>query len=191
MEIERSKSQANELVHYSAVYFFKEGREDEVTVSPQQDGSMGTATRKFWILDPLKSWKLNTLKLHFQQSNAPINHLVFMSKYSQSFVNEDRSYSYRQANTDGFTDFVILSLSTKFYLLMVPHRCLKVVKGATKLYFMQFLRVVIVLFGKGLYKSSFSTQIFMIKLGFLLSVFSFLMLLFLKVFSFYFSCSMF
>ena len=75
-----------------------------VTVSPQQDGSMGTATRKFWIFDPLKSWKLNTLKSHFQQSNAPINHLAFMSKHSQSFVNEGRSYSYRWTNTDGFLE---------------------------------------------------------------------------------------
>ena len=34
------------------------------------------------------------------------------------------------------------------------------IKGATKLYFMHYLRVVIILFSMGLYKSAFSTYCF-------------------------------
>ena len=128
MKIECSKSWANQFLHYSVdlfMYYFKEGRR----------GPMGTGTGKFWILDPLKSQKLNVLQSHFQHSNAlakspgldvktlAISHIQRQNLFVSMGKNQ------RPLRIISNTAFVILSLSTKPYLLMVQHRCQKVVKG--------------------------------------------------------------
>ena len=99
---------------------------------------MGAGTRKVWILDPLKDQKLNVLKSHFQHSNAlakspgldvktlAISHIQRQNLFVSMGKNQ------RPLRIISNTAFVILSLSTKPYLLMVQHRRQKVV------YFLMF-----------------------------------------------------